>query len=457
MVPPWQECTPEEDTSVERRREDIQTKWNGDFESAQNETGAVQAIASLDVGAEGYAVISDASVVECSMSTMSASSSSADSGIARPRDRHNLFTADSMFVNAAVYDADTDAKESCLLAISETGQPGSGAPQLPEDGKESRLQRVIFLYATRLERWPCCFITLYIVILGVLIGAAWRPLEVDSDFSSFIRADGNAMRQRDAYEQALEILKKQQSRRLQAIPGDQLPDTRKHPEQESTAAMFVSDSTLDAAMEEQLGLQPLSLHDFGAVSEEDARWLQEVQDTGGERLLQSSGRFLQFKLPVVVVVKQLTFSYLPDHGNAFDHHLLSGMKDFENGLRSLSGWKSTCSEGVDVDHQILCNPGESFAAYTYPTKLTTAGTNATSTRYMLKFDANGADMLQLPAALTYLQESGNPEHSLLRFFPKDYVAPAVGTDLADLPPPSALKTKYTFYLLWEFANTLLRN
>merc|ERR1719331_1732167 len=69
-------------------------------------------------------------------------------------------------------------------------------------------------YARLITRFPKCFIFWYVVVLLAVIIIGWRPVVLETSFEAFIRADGEAMRNRDAYLYALEERDSLQSRRL---------------------------------------------------------------------------------------------------------------------------------------------------------------------------------------------------------------------------------------------------
>jgi predicted RND superfamily exporter protein len=276
---------------------------------------------------------------------------------------------------------------------------------------------------------------MYVVFFGALIGAAWHDLDIDSDFSSFIRADGKNMRQMDAYLEALaERTKKQKSRRLH----------------ESTETLQWRRKNLVDLEGEGTGswrrLRELTLDDVDVTSRDDAEWLMDFQDSGNGRLLTGtvgSGRRAQ---GVVATMRTLVLTYMPDNKNAFDSRLLKGVRDFEAGLRAMPAFQELCGRAFDA-LRVLCDPGETFIAYTYPSRSQPAAADKNSTWFSLKFDATGPDMLQIPAALAVLQQSKEEKHDLRRFFPKAYVAPVIGTDVSSATPPVGFRTKYTFLML----------
>lgn len=346
-----------------------------------------------------------------------------------------IATANSMFVNHA---SDSDIfirpvpNGSRSVHPVDDGDYGLRAHGLAPPGEESALQRALCTYSTLLFRCPCCFVFMYIFFFAVLIGAAWRPLEIESDFSAFIRADGDAMRRRDAFQEALsERRAKQSSRRLQ--------DVMEGLQWKQSEQLVERDGDEVEAPGEGRRLRQLTFSDVQLTSQADVEWLHESHDAENGRTLQASGS-------LIVLRRVLTLTYMPESRNAFDSRLLKGVRDFEARLRSLESWREMCSKS-SPSHQLLCDPGESFIAYAYPSRAAPAATDVNSTWFEMTFDAVGADSLQIPAALAVLQQSTAEMHNMYRFFPKDYTAPAIGTDMSAAAPPSGMRTHYTFYLV----------
>eukprot|EP00746_Dinoflagellata_sp_MGD_P088094 gnl/MRDRNA2_/MRDRNA2_34889_c0_seq1.p1 gnl/MRDRNA2_/MRDRNA2_34889_c0~~gnl/MRDRNA2_/MRDRNA2_34889_c0_seq1.p1 ORF type:complete len:1263 (-),score=175.40 gnl/MRDRNA2_/MRDRNA2_34889_c0_seq1:61-3849(-) len=89
-----------------------------------------------------------------------------------------------------------------------------------ESGKEAGLDKALRTYCTAIDRFPLPFIAGYVGILAIIIGAGWKPLEVDIDIHSFMRADGEAAKLADCYEHALGQREEEDHRRLTGIARD---------------------------------------------------------------------------------------------------------------------------------------------------------------------------------------------------------------------------------------------
>lgn len=75
------------------------------------------------------------------------------------------------------------------------------------------------LYCAVLGKYPGPFLLLYIIILSVIVGVAWRPLRVNTDLTAFQQVAGEASRDQDVY---LEALKRTRAVRNQTSLDDRL-------------------------------------------------------------------------------------------------------------------------------------------------------------------------------------------------------------------------------------------
>lgn len=330
---------------------------------------------------------------------------------------------------------------------------------LAPKGKETKVQKAFENYSTLMTAWPCPFIVLYIVIFALLIGIAWKDLEIESDFSAFIRADGESARRRDAYVEALEKKKKDQSGRRLHEYFERRLQLRQDPSFDGSYRADSIEHVLQRETDDGPRFRELTANDMQIISEEDvehAQYLYEMMSPTREGaepielLVQEDGeapnRHRRLQSSLVVLKRSLVLTYLPDDGKAFDARLLKAVRDFEEGIRAMSGWQKLCHTMVNAQHAMLCDPGESFVAYAYPDR-DPPSANVSGSRFQLAFTGKGPDLLQIPAALAILQQSDEPRHDLRRFFPKEYAAPAIGTDVDGATQPTGLRTRYIFYLV----------
>jgi len=268
--------------------------------------------------------------------------------------------------------------------------------------------RCLRIYTRRIARHPRKFICVYFVLLvaSTVIGFLVRPFELDTDFSAFIRADGQAMRRREAYLSALGEKKGiNDERRLQ----DSWHDTEE-PDLSDDDIIYSSADDL-----------PVDREDIEKHSLSRGRQLQNVR---------------------YYTVYELILMYVGDHGDSLSHGALKGIRDFEIGLRSLNGWKLMCDENSATTVG-LCNPGQTVASYAWPTK---SPPQIEGQEFLLKFDANGNEMLPKPAFLSYLQQSSSLHHDLRRIFPKTFELPPVEGNVS-IPAAEGVRSTFRFRII----------
>jgi predicted RND superfamily exporter protein len=272
--------------------------------------------------------------------------------------------------------------------------------------------RMLRQYCRLVERRPCCLIFLYIVVLIVLMGALYRPLEVDTDFGAFIRADGEAARGREAYLIALGEKKGPDGRRLGLLPSA-----------ENQSALLVGEE---------------SIRDFEIPPE-----LQPLADEGAplDRRLQSTLKLVNEQVLYII--------YEAVDGDALDERALKEIRDFELRLRNLPGWQRLCGEKSVEAYRYKCDPGESISAYAWPSLELTEETDASAKAqhgFVMRFDGHGNDQLALPAMLAYLETNERVLHDLQRYLPTYYTPPSMNGVGGTANPPSVRST-FTFSIL----------
>lgn len=221
----------------------------------------------------------------------------------------------------------------------------------------------------------------------------WLAFEIETDFSSFIRADGEAVRRNEAYSVA--------SGEKKGIDA-----TRR-------------------LMNEEIEGVPLA------------------DDPSLRRL----------KVTKIYMNRKLSFVYVPKDMGVLDQNVLKEIQDFEGRLRSLGAFVELCSAALE-GHERYCNPGHSLVTYTWPT---TKKVGNSSGAFTMKYDAGGGELLPLPAVFAYMQRYAEDWIPFLstdvaptdfsRFFPKDYETPPIlGDGPLGVPWPEAMMSTFRFNL-----------
>eukprot|EP00927_Polykrikos_kofoidii_P035586 TRINITY_DN30144_c0_g1_i1.p1 TRINITY_DN30144_c0_g1~~TRINITY_DN30144_c0_g1_i1.p1 ORF type:complete len:1586 (+),score=245.41 TRINITY_DN30144_c0_g1_i1:138-4895(+) len=165
-----------------------------------------------------------------------------------------------------------------------------------------------------------------------------------------------------------------------------------------------------------------------------------------ERTARQGRRLSGDTLDSLFFSRSLTLIYTANAGNILDETVLREIRDFEIRLRGLSKWMYFCQDLQAVsDNEFLCEPGESFSAFAWPSRNTNT-TDVQSVRSTVEwiFDGRGSELFPLPALFTYLEREpnyGNTFRDLTRFFPKDFDIQAF---LDEGKAPASLRSRYTF-------------
>jgi predicted RND superfamily exporter protein len=268
------------------------------------------------------------------------------------------------------------------------------------------LTRIQMLYCRKVERFPVLFLVGYILILIAVIAALFKPLQVDTDFESLMRADGDASLNRDTYLSALNSKKKDEGsgRRL-------------------TEQGFEFFDAEDEWTKEQ-GFP---------FSELEDDWINKTETAPVRKL---TGRlYKRYELHII---------YKALEGNMLSEKTLRAMRDAEQKLRSMPMWKSICHTKVHEHNRYLCEPGESISNYVWPSPVDANGYDSKSQHGMdsvlfkVNFDGLGREQIPLPAVLALLDATS--QSTLSRFFPKGFEA--------DTPDMTAqvIQSHFTFLL-----------
>lgn len=303
---------------------------------------------------------------------------------------------------------------------------GTPPPSEAAESIGSKLYSILKMYCRVITRCPCCVMLLYIILVAVLIGAAWRPPTLDTDFSDFIQADGSAQRQRQAYLLARTNQKdlNDEGRRLYGDPT------------------WKRGKVIDG---EVVWMQGRRRKLGSRAAPRNASPVEEWQAEGKRR-----DRRRRLDLGNLFFKRELTVLYLAKSGNALEKRALAEVRDFERRLRSLDRWGDFCQgQSFSPASWAKCDPGESLIAYAWPSQL---NATAATHRFELRFDARGEEMLPIPAVLAFIQNGFSNGASALNpaiFFPRtfDLAAAAKATAVGvgeGVNFPAAMRTTYTF-------------
>jgi hypothetical protein len=280
-------------------------------------------------------------------------------------------------------------------------------------------QKAFKVYSACVVHYPCRLICFYLCVVFVICGlgiGVWRPFELNTDFSAFIKADGEKMRQREAYIFAYKEKKGLKDRRLSEI----------HTDQNAYDEPFGFDA--GTAVEETEGLIPVEGSNgelfMEAVDEEE----EAADPANMSRRLSSSLLYIQRNLQILYKAKD---------GNALTEPVLRDMRDLELELRSLPYWEDICANKASPTTLRACSPGVSLATVAYPTRTHSNGETK------LVFDGKGTELFSLPALMAYLNRVIDFKFRKLKqrmhyelYFPRGYKH--------DGPPPVAIRSHFKF-------------
>lgn len=293
-----------------------------------------------------------------------------------------------------------DKDEACGSLSTQSGQKRASIAATDKWTQDADpwWRAVLRRYCRLVVRMPLCCLIFYVICACLLVAIFWRPFVLDTDFSAFIQADGDAMRHQLSLKLSLESKKDLDARRLQEAG-------------------------------------PVGFWDVGRGegSDVDDRFHEERQLAG------------EPTKEVLVVRKDLQFVYSARGGNAFDERVLREIRDFEGGLRTLPGWTSLCAS------EWTCSPGVSMSAYAWPTKV--VKDLRPGVHFALKFDALGLDPIAPSVMLQYLNRDLNTGLEVAdpkQYFPQTYVLPTAADLLVagedPVAGPAVLRTVFSFLL-----------
>lgn len=259
-----------------------------------------------------------------------------------------------------------------------------------------KAHRLVLAYSRQVERRPRCIMLLMTIVVVALIASMFKIPAVEFDFSTFIRADGDAMLRREAYLLALGEREGPNARR-RLLEGGRVPDLEN---------------------------------------------LVEVLPEDGANVSGNSERRLYAQL---IYTQSMSILY-ESEGSIFDKQVLRAVRDFEIRMRSLTGWQAMCGEMVATDLAYLCDPGESLVAYAWATQVPAAPSDGAGARLVLLLDGQSEEPIPPPAFLAYIEHGGHPVLDFSRFFPGEYSPPlrnGTGAEAAG-EEPRYLRSRFWF-------------
>eukprot|EP00435_Cladocopium_sp_Y103_P065534 s678_g27.t1 len=277
-----------------------------------------------------------------------------------------------------------------------------------DESKGSILGRVLLAYCSQVAKRPKRLLFFYVLcaVVPLVVGILFRGFALETDFNAFIKADGSAMRDREAYQLAYEEKK------------------------------------------DLTGGRRLEVKPFLQVDE----WIEEVEvedEEGVRRLLEENyttapGR----RLRTLFLRKELQLLYRAKNGNILDDKALQDIQRIEEGFRNLPGMRNLCYTRITSEaKRFLCDPGVSVVAMAFPTQ-----SSSSQGRAFLEFtwDGMGRDLVPPAAVLAYMKAAadlGDPSRTSRRYFPKTWTYPDVGDFQADpAAMPDAARTKFSYHL-----------
>lgn len=274
---------------------------------------------------------------------------------------------------------------------------------------------VVERYSMLIARWPakvlCAYLSVVLIVLVVGGIIRFPSFVIDDDFTSFIRADGEAMRNREAFSDSLN-LREAPARRLDSSDGG----TKTVP------------SRLPWRLESEGKLRVVRRRDAAG------------NESAPERRL----------LTRIYYVKDMTIFYTDGADD-----------EIEDRLVALPAWKELC-ELCDGKMRDYCMVGESMRAWTHPTETTeddTSNSDGVDSLFRLDFDRKG-DAMATAISMAYMEQTTaefRPGSSQMvamtdfrRYFPKNYVPPSPygpGAFTGAKAGYGAHKTRYSWNIL----------
>jgi len=277
--------------------------------------------------------------------------------------------------------------------------------------EDSLAAKLLLAYCRQVAKRPVKLICLYTVAVMVplIVLIIFRGFELETDFSAFIKADGAAARDRDAYLLALSDKKDLSGRRLSEVYAEE---------------------TWSEDDEEEV---------FDGVPYEPRRLEEDISGN----VTSSTGR----RMKSLFLRKEFEVLFRAKSGSILTEKAMQEVQRIETSMREGPSFKHLCENRITTEaKKFLCDPGQSLTAFAFPTQ---AASTAGSVLFEVTWDGVGRDMLPTSAVLAYMKMAfsrGDQSRSNRRYFPKDFSYPDIGERLQAADLPLETRTKYSFHL-----------
>eukprot|EP00746_Dinoflagellata_sp_MGD_P001218 gnl/MRDRNA2_/MRDRNA2_102273_c0_seq1.p1 gnl/MRDRNA2_/MRDRNA2_102273_c0~~gnl/MRDRNA2_/MRDRNA2_102273_c0_seq1.p1 ORF type:complete len:1263 (-),score=213.89 gnl/MRDRNA2_/MRDRNA2_102273_c0_seq1:34-3822(-) len=156
--------------------------------------------------------------------------------------------------------------------------------------------------------------------------------------------------------------------------------------------------------------------------------LKNRRSQGGLRVSDTSK--LDFELHLLYQAKEVDVDKagLDASSGILSEAALRDVRNFEQKLRELPGWKQLCDLVVD-EQKHRCQPGESLSNYAWPTRDDAVQNSGAGELFGLSFNGLGKERLPNHATLAYLQTTSAGPHDLQKFFPRDFNRGSAAADV----------------------------
>lgn len=246
--------------------------------------------------------------------------------------------------------------------------------------EDSLLAKILLPYCRQVANHPKKLMTFYAtaVLVPLAIFIVLRGFALESDFSAFVKADGAAMRDRDAFLLALGEKKDLTGRRLLEVEH----------------GLAEEDDTEVEVFEDTIW-EPRRLEEANAANDTSA-----------------TGR----RLKSLFLRKEFEVLYRARSGSILSERALQEVQRIETSMTSLPVFNRLCYTRITGEaKRFLCDPGQSLTAMAFPTQTTSQNGNVL---FEVTWDGLGRDMLPPAAFLTYMKiaaERGDASRSSRKY------------------------------------------
>jgi len=339
------------------------------------------------------------------------------------------FTGPRLDLSLAVDQAAPSSHRSGM-SISSLVSPRGGVLKQLHFSEGSLVGKGLKGYCKQIIKRPKWFLTVYTlaVLVPVGVGGFFKGFELESDFGAFIRADGAAMREREAY--------------LLAIDEKSDPDGKRRLSE--VQRQVFTDGQREVHIKDWQEDRPPGRRLFKVGDD----WVEEEEEIEEPRRLQDGTWAPGRRLAAMFIRKEIYILHETKQKSIFDEAVLREAADVEMSIRNLPSYQNACLNMTTSEaKQIYCNPGQSVLAFAYPESTTQ---ESGKVLFELNFNGKGVDMLPPDAFLAYMKseaEQLDPSRNSRRYFPSSFQYPELGSSVEDLEePPKAIRTKWSFQL-----------